>query len=123
MDALENLYYGLGQLAYAVAMADGEVQKEEKRRIHDIVVSEVREKESDIDISSIIFDVLEKEGVDVETAYSWAMDAIRLGDHHLTDIRKALFVAILRRIAEAFPPETIDEKELIERFKKDIGAE
>ena len=51
MNKKESLYYALGHLAYAVAIADGEIQKEEQRIVHDIVINEVRKKNPEMNIS------------------------------------------------------------------------
>ena len=41
MNSTENLHYAIGELAYAVACADGIVQKEERQKFHDIVLAEL----------------------------------------------------------------------------------
>ncbi|MFB6305530.1 MAG: hypothetical protein ABEH43_00810 [Flavobacteriales bacterium] len=122
MDAKENLYYALGQLAYAVAKVDNKVQKEEKKKFHDIVEAEINNDNLDFNISNIIFQIMEKDHSDLDKSYDWAIQAMRLGSHYMDDIRKAEFLAVLKQVAKAFPPETVDEKELIERFKKDLDG-
>jgi uncharacterized tellurite resistance protein B-like protein len=121
MSPKENLHYAIGELAYAVAKADGEVQKEEREKFAGIVAAELRMHDIDFDISGIIFQVLDKEKfVTTKEAYDWAMDQIRLNSHYLCPELKKTFIRIMEKIAKAYPPVTIDEMELIEKFKKDI---
>src|SRR5581483_3392658 len=121
MTPTENLHYAIGQLAYAVAKADGEVQREERRKFAGIVAAELRMHDNDFDVSDIIFQVLDKEKfVTTKEAYDWAMNQIRLNSHYLSAGLKNTFIRIMEKIAKAYPPVTIDEAELIEKFKKDI---
>jgi predicted metal-dependent RNase len=70
MEAKERLYYALGELAYAVAMADGQINYEERNKLHDIVVKEIEAGNYNFDISGIIFQILQKEeSFTVEEAY------------------------------------------------------
>ena len=57
----QNLHNAIGQLAYAIAKADGAIQKEETKKFHAIVEAELRCKDYDFDVSDIIFQVLEKD--------------------------------------------------------------
>ena len=43
---IQNLHYAIGQLAYCIARVDGKVQKEEREKFHDIVVSELEDDKS-----------------------------------------------------------------------------
>jgi uncharacterized tellurite resistance protein B-like protein len=120
MSPIESLHYAIGELAFAVARADGEVQKQERQKFHDMIAAELRCENYDFDISSIIFQVLDKEHEDTEVTYQWAMKQIRLNSHYLSPELKATFIKVMKKVAEAFPPVTKDESDLIERFKKDI---
>ncbi len=55
MSPIENLHYAIGELAYAVASADGAVQEEERQKFHDIVKAELSKNEYTFDVSDIIF--------------------------------------------------------------------
>ena len=59
MEGTERLYYALGQLAFAVAKADGQVNAEERQRFHDIVVKGAKETSPSYNISEIIFHLLQ----------------------------------------------------------------
>jgi uncharacterized tellurite resistance protein B-like protein len=120
MTSTQNLHYAMGELAYAVAFADGQVQKEEREKFESIIASELRSKNYDFDVSDIIFKMLDKEKHDADTVYEWAMNEIKLNSHYLSPVLKQTFIVIMEKIAKAFPPVTGEESNLIERFKKDI---
>lgn len=121
MTPLQNLHYAIGELAYAVARADGEVQKEEKLKFHAIIMAELRCKNCDFDVSDIIFQIMDKDKVSTQTAYDWAMKQIRLNSHYLSPELKATFVKVMEKVAKAYKPVTVDEKLLIDRFREDIA--
>lgn len=120
MTPIENLHYAIGHLAYAVAKIDGKVQNEERMKFHNIVAAELRSKDYDFQISDIIFQIIDKDRMDAETTYNWAMKEIKLNSHYLSPELKATFLRIMEKIAKAFPPVTPEEKCIIARFKMDI---
>ncbi|MBI2280685.1 MAG: TerB family tellurite resistance protein [Bacteroidetes bacterium] len=119
MDAKQHLYYALGIMAYAVAKADGKVQNEERQMIHKIVV-EKSGHEIDFDYAEIIFSILQKEKQGASEVYQWAMNAFNLGKHHLTPEMKKQFIAVIKQIAEAYPPKTIEEIKWIDKISRNI---
>ena len=121
MDGVERLYYALGELAYAVAKADGKVNIEERDKLHDLVVKGVKCHNSNLNISEIIFHIHQKERIfSVEDIYKSAMKEIELCSNYLTDDMKAEFGAVLEKVARAFDSYTMDERSVVERFRKDI---
>ena len=122
MEGKENLYYALGELAYAVAISDGKVQEQERQKIHDIVVEGTASHNRDIQVSEIIFHVLQKEQLDWEKTYSWAMDEIRKYKSLLTAEMKDDFVTILFKVADACNSVSIEEQKVIEQFQVDLKA-
>lgn len=120
MTSLENLHYAIGQLAYSIAIADGKVQQQERQKFHDIVAVELRCKDYDFNVSDIIFQIMGKDKLDIETTYNWAMKEIRLNSHYLSPELKKAFIMVIEKIAKAYAPVTDEEKNIIERFKKDI---
>ncbi len=120
MTPLENLHLAIGEIAYAVAKIDGKVQNEERQKFHNIVAAELRTKDYDFQISDIIFQIIDKDKMDAETTYDWAMKEIKLNSHYLSPELKLTFLRIMDKIAKAYPPVTSEEKKFIERFKKDI---
>ena len=120
MTPLENLHYALGELAYAIAFADGEVQTEEQSKFTEFIQSQLAGNPY-VDIAGIIFKLLERKKGNSETAYDWAMNEVRLNSHYLSPELKNRFITILEKVAEAFPPVTKSEKDLLNRFKSDIA--
>lgn len=122
MDAVENLYFALGELVYAIAKADGEIQREEEETIHKIVKEGVAKHHPELNIADIIFQIMEKDNImDLETSYKFALESMEKVNYKLTDELKNEFVNIVTKVAGAFPPVTIEEEDLITRFKKDIA--
>lgn len=121
MNPTENLHYAIGQLAFAVAFSDGKIQKEESENFHKIVLEELNNNSYDFDVSDIIFKVMEKDKMDSNTVYDWAMKEIKTNSHYLSPQLKVKFITVMEKIAGAFPPVTNEESDIINRFKKDIN--
>jgi uncharacterized tellurite resistance protein B-like protein len=121
MTSVENLHYAIGELAYAVAFADGKVQSEERKKFHNIVEAELKAGDRDFDISDIIFRLMEKDRTDSKTTYDWAMKEIRINSHYLSPELKKTFIRVMEKVASAFSPVRWEEESLINRFKKDIA--
>jgi uncharacterized tellurite resistance protein B-like protein len=121
MTPTENLHYAIGELAYAMARADGFVQEEERKRFQDIVSGELKDDQY-FDISSIIFQLMDRKMMhqNSQTAYNWAMHEIRTNSHYLSPRLKEKFIRVMEKIAEAYPPVTEEEKTMIENFRRDI---
>src|ERR1700741_4201247 len=120
MTPQENLHYAIGEMAYAVAKADGRVQKEEHKKFRGIVEAELHLKNYNFDISDIIFRILEKEKFSVRDAYNSAMNQIRNNSHYLSPEMKETFIKVMEKVSKAYPPVTIDETDILEKFKADI---
>ena len=115
----QHLFYAIGILAYAVAKADDKIQNEELKALKEIVKSEI-DHDIDFGYTEIIFQLLAKDGNSIDTVYDWAMNSIELGKHHLTMDLTYQFCTILKKVAEAFPPSTEEEREKKKRFDSDI---
>jgi len=120
MTAIENLHYAIGELAYAVAKADGTIQKEERTKFHNIVEAELRCKDYDFNVSDIVFQIIDKDKTSTQDAYDNAMKQIRTNSHYLSPELKATFIRVMEKVAKAYKPVTINEQNLIEKFKMDI---
>lgn len=120
MTPTENLHYAIGELAYAIARADGEVQKEERKKFQDIVAAEMRCKDYGFDVSDIIFKIMDRDKTSAKEAYDSAMKQVRTNSHYLSPELKETFVKVIEKVAKSYAPVTIDEMQLIEKFKKDI---
>ncbi|MBC7696362.1 MAG: hypothetical protein H7141_13050 [Burkholderiales bacterium] len=122
MDSIENLHYAIGQLAFSVAFSDGKIQKEEHTKFLEIVVEELQKNDYNFDLSGIVFQVLEKDKIDPDTIYEWAMKEIKTNSHYLSPELKDKFISVMEKVAMAFPPVTRSETNIINRFKKDIAG-
>lgn len=121
MTSKENLHTAIGELAYAIARADGNIQKEEKVKFKDLVQAQIKSGNAFFDVTDIMFQVIEKDKfVSATTAYEWAIKEIRQNSHYLSPDLKDTFIRILEAVAKAYPPVTASEAALIDRFKKDI---
>lgn len=120
MDAKDYLFYGLGQLAYSIAIADGKVQPNEKKLVLEFIEGEMKKIEPDYDIASIIFQLLEKDHMDFESSYQWAIKSMQTGSHKMTSELKKQFLDVIIKVAKAFPPISVKEHEIIIRFEEDL---
>lgn len=101
MDSKQYLYYGLGEIAYSIALADGKLEHEEAQKFHDLIVEEVKQ-EFDFNISEIIFALLKKENIASGTTFQWGIKNMKLGEHYFTiDVRQK-FIKILDKTAHFF---------------------
>lgn len=122
MTPLQDLHSAIGVLAYAMALSDGVIQKEEREKFHSIVVAEFRCNDNDFDASAIIFQILDQDKyINTQIAYDWAMKEIRLNSHYLSPKLKETFIKVMEKVANAYPPVTSEEMELLDRFRKDIA--
>lgn len=122
MTSLENLHYAIGELAYAMACADGAIQKNERQKFHDIVLNELNKHHYSFDISSIIFQVMEKGHNNPNDAYNSALKQIRLNSHYLSPELKENFIRVLEEVAAAYPPVTAGEKNMLDKFKTEFAS-
>ena len=118
MNEKESLFYALGHLAYAVAMADGSVQNEERQIVHDIVTREIKDSVNpEINISEIIFSILQKQEEDVNITFNRGIKELENCKKFMNEDMRAKFVDILYKVAEAFPPIEQGEAAVIDKFK------
>jgi uncharacterized tellurite resistance protein B-like protein len=122
MDAMGNLFYALGQLSYAIANADGKIQREEKDNFHKILKEQFDAISPEMDTAEIIFELLRRDTIDTQTAYTWAINQIKLYSHHLDDNLKKGFITTIKKVAEVYPPVEPQERALIEQFERDLKS-
>ena len=122
MSPLENLHYAIGELAYTIARADGEVQKEERRRFEQILREELNEGEGHEKVGEIIFKLMDKRDYfDSAATYDLALQTIRTNGHYLSPDLKNKFTHLLEKVAEAHPPVTSEENAILRKFRRDIA--
>lgn len=121
MTPTEHLYYALGEAAYAIAKADGRIQNDEVKKLHAILEAELAVPADSLSVADIIFHIMEKDGVDAETAYASAMSQVRRYSAFFTPELKLAFLHVAEKVAIAFPPALRAEKNMISRFRKEIA--
>jgi uncharacterized tellurite resistance protein B-like protein len=120
MTPLENIYTATGELAYAIAKADGTIQREEKEKFQQILEAEFNGKIGSSNHASIIFQILQKENRSAEDAYSSAIRELNTNSHYLSPTMKEHIIHIIERVAQAFPPKVHSENEIIKKFIVDV---
>lgn len=112
------LVQALAELAYSIALADGELEKKEKEAFDKIVVSELGENALSVKNR---FAILEEQiAPNIEHSYSYAMFAIKLNKKDFNDELKRKYINVIERIADSCDGLRNKEKYLITRFKKEI---
>lgn len=112
------LIQALAELAYSIALADGELQEEEKNAFYEIIDTELRQ---DASWAKDRFKLLEeKVNPSIEQCYKFAMFAIKTNRNFFDDTLKMKFLNVITRVADSVNGLEPSEVELIERFKKDI---
>ena len=119
MEARQNIYYALGILAFAIAKSDGKINWEEKEKLFEIVKREM-DHDIDFEYAEIIFQLLERDNLGFEKTYNWAIDELQKGRHYLSPEIKQKMIDTVEQIARAFDKVSSEEKDIIDRFKKDI---
>lgn len=118
----ESIYKAMGSLAYAIAKADGHIQDEEKLTIQNLAQQEFELSDMDNEWIKNMFSSLEKEGIGIEDAYQFAIDTLEATryDFEFDEKMKKKCLRFMERTAEAFSGTSIDERIIINRFKKDM---
>lgn len=118
-----SIYKAMGCLAYAIAVADGAIQPEEKKTIKKMVLDEF--ELSDIDNAWInnMFEELEEKAIHVDEAYQYAIDTLE-SNRFAFDFDEAMKKKCLRfveRTADSFDGIDSNERNIISRLKKDLA--
>ena len=111
----ERLYDAFGELLYAIAIADGEVQSEEIKVIESILNKHTWAKEI-----KWSFDYENLKQHSLEEAYS---KAILVCKKNGPDPEYKYLLDVMLQVAEAFDGTVPQEKEVILRFKGDLHSE
>lgn len=120
--AKENIHIAMGSLAYAIAMADGVVQPEEKELIRKLAQKEFELTDSANEWISKMFDKMEKDKVSVDDAYTYAIDTLESNryDYDFDESVKKQCISFMQKVAEAFDETSNDERSVLIRFMEDI---
>lgn len=111
----ERLYDAFGELIYAIAMADGEVQEVEVEALRKIINS--HPWASEIKWS---FDYEKSKNNTVEDAYKKAVIACK---ENGPDPEYKYLLEVMEQVAEAFDGVVPSEKQIIENFKHELEAQ
>ncbi len=112
------LIQALAELVYSIAMANGEMEENEKKAFNEIIESELGKSAWSAKNRFAILE--ERVAPNMEQSYKIAMFAIKTNKKDFTDEVKQKFVNVLERVALSVDGVRSEEKALIERFKKDI---
>lgn len=120
----KEYYQELGKLLYAIAMADGEIQKEEREKIHEMVTKRLAPIESSTDqagtdaayITEFEIDFLEEFAEDLETAYESFADWYSFNKSDFSQELKDVTVELAEEVAKAFGGVDPKEKELLDKL-------
>ena len=121
MTAIENIYTATGELAYAIAKADGTIQREEKEKFQKILEDEFNGRIGTSNHASIIFQILQKEKISSKDAYSYALHELNNNSHYLSPEMKEHIIHVIERVAKAFPPKVHEESAIIKQFIIDVN--
>ena len=108
----------LAELAYSIALADGELELNEKKAFNEIIDSELGKSAWS---AKNRFSFLEERlAPNIEQSYKIAMFAIKTNKKDFSPELKKKFINVIERIADSVEGLRSEEKQIIERFKKDI---
>lgn len=121
--AKENIHRAMGSLAYAIAMADGEVQPEEVDTIKRLAQKEFELSETDNEWIKKMFEQLASSKISLDDAYNYAIDVLESNryDYDFDEGMKKKCVNFMKKIADAFSEISYSEVSIIHRFEKDMS--
>ncbi len=112
------LEMALANLAYSVAYADGKLEESELRTFEEMLVKEL--KGAAVSVRNKFLLLGERSSPNIEQAYREAMFAIKENKLHFDENLKKQFILILEEIAKSVEGIREEERNIIERFKRDI---
>ncbi len=123
MEKREYLFYGFGQVCYALAMSDGKVQKSEHDDLIKLLKDEFEVLDIDFDVLEISFELMFRDGIEnSEEAYAHGIKNIQTGKKYITSDLKANFNRILMNVADSFKGVDPTEMNMIRTFNKDMES-
>ena len=117
-----HIYYTFGQLAYAIAKADEDLNEKEKEKLRDIFVECFSDGSNLADFSEIIDHVLIKSKKEFESTYNWAIHSLKIHGNQVDTLVKEQGARLLEKVIAEIPSRHIDGNELINRFRKDLDV-
>lgn len=112
------LVQALAELAYSIALADGELEEKEKIAFNEIIESELGKSAWS---AKNRFNILEERiSPNIEQSYKFAMFAIKTNKKDFDSNLKQKYINVIERIANSVEGLREEEQDLIKRFKKDV---
>ena len=114
-----ELYEALAELSYAIALADGTIQPEEKRKFRSIIRQELK---GDAWIAESRFEILNTAiSPSLNSAYDKAIKIVQHRQTHFDDKMEKIFLNVIQKVADAFQgDDESGEADIIEKLKNDI---
>ncbi len=112
MVSRSKLYDAFGELIYAIALADGDIQDSEVDELNKILMNHPWSKEI---TWSFLYE--QNKHHSVEAAFNKAMDIFK---EHGPDPEYKFMVDVMIKVAEAFQGIVPEEQALINRFQKEL---
>src|SRR5688572_8582441 len=98
MTPIENIYMATGELAYAIAKADGAIQREEKEKFQQILEAEFNGRIGTSNHASIIFQILQKEKISVSDVYNSVICELNINSYYLSASMKEHIIHVIKRV-------------------------
>jgi len=118
-----NIYKAMGSLAYAMAMADGKIQEEEKVSIKKMALEEFELSDIDNAWITTMFKEMEENSITLEDAYQFSIDTLE-ANRFAFDFDEAMknkCLKFIERTAEAFGGVEYAERAILKRLKNDLS--
>lgn len=119
----KNIFKAMGSLAYAIAVADGEIQPEEKSTIKELVLNEFDLTDIDNAWITNMFNELEEKQITLEDAYQYALDTLESNRYafDFDEEMKRKCLNFIERTADSFDGIDKNERQVIKRLKIDLN--
>lgn len=118
MNIRENMFYGFGKVALAIALADGKVDHSEVKFMEESIQKVDTKNHIDLTLVRIVFNDYLNKG----TSFSYqeilqhGIKEFHLGDNHLTHELAGIFSEILHGLVGADGHHSIEEDEALVEF-------
>lgn len=110
-----DLYMGLGSMMYALAKTDGKLQLDEMQTVKELLA---REPHGELALYALM--LREEYDETVEEAYAFAMRRFTSQRGQINEATKKHFVHLLERVANAHDDVSRKERDIIQRFRRDL---
>ena len=122
MGPVEEIYYGLGEICYAVTRGEKTNSSKKTEVFHKILEDEFKGQKAEFDAAEIIFQILERGEVAPKTAFQWGLHELKLHSQYLSDSLKQHVISIVNKMASAFQPAGAQAKSFIQNFCQEINS-